>query len=70
MITGIHFILDSGIFKWTDEQYFQKVKAAEELIEKTLCIGEGSFSFLSGLLEDSIEGNENNEYKITDNTEI
>jgi AcrR family transcriptional regulator len=61
LITGVHFILDSGIFRWTKEQYFQKIKAAEELIEKALCIEEGSFSFLSGLLINSIEGNENNE---------
>lgn len=70
LIAGIHFILDSGIFKWTKEQYFQKIKAAEELIEKTLSIEEGSFSFLSDLLRDSIEGNENDEYKITNNTKI
>lgn len=70
LIAGIHFILDSGIFKWTKEQYFQKIKAAEELIEKTLSIEEGCFSFLSDLLINSIEGNENNEYRIENDAKI
>ncbi len=70
LITGIHFILDSGIFKWTKEQYLQKIKAAEELIEKSLCIEGGCFNFLSSMLINFIEGNKNNEYKITNDTEI
>jgi hypothetical protein len=54
LISGIQFILDTGIFKWTEEQNYQKIKAAEELIEKALSIEEGSFNFLSGLLINSI----------------
>lgn len=50
IIAGIHFVTDLGIFKWTRDEYIRKVKASEELIEKALCINQGSFSFLSELI--------------------
>lgn len=52
LITGIHIILDLGIFSWSNQQYFARIKAAEELIEKSLSLDEGSFSFLVELLTD------------------
>lgn len=70
LITGIHFILDTGIFNWTKEQYFEKIKAAEELIEKALCIENGSFGFLLDFLYDFTEGDEHNEYQPQNNSEI
>lgn len=48
IVAGVHFITDLGIFNWTKEEYIRRVKASEEIIEKALCIKQGSFSFLSG----------------------
>lgn len=56
IVAGVHFITDLGIFKWTKEEYLRRVKASEELIEKALCIKQGSFSFLSDLLGDIPDG--------------
>lgn len=53
IVAGVHFITDLGIFMWTREEYIKKVKASEELIEKALCIKQGSFAFLSDLLGDN-----------------
>lgn len=40
------FLLDTGIFTWTQEQKTQKLKALAALIENGLSTEKGSFSFL------------------------
>lgn len=42
------FLLDPGIFPWTDEQNLMKMKALADLLEKGLSAANGSFSFLYG----------------------
>lgn len=42
------FLLDPGIFPWTDEQYIMKLKALADMMEKGFCTPKGSFSFLYG----------------------
>jgi AcrR family transcriptional regulator len=53
LITGIHFITDLGIFEWSKEQYIERLRASEELIEKVLGVEEGSFHYLSEMLMDT-----------------
>jgi AcrR family transcriptional regulator len=53
IVAGVHFVTDLGIFKWSGEEYTKRIKASEELIEKALCIKQGSFAFLSELLGDT-----------------
>jgi AcrR family transcriptional regulator len=52
ILAGIHFITDLGVFNWNKEQYWRKVNASAELIEKVLGIAPGSFKFLNTLLKD------------------
>lgn len=40
------FLLDPGIFTWTSEQSFMKMKALADTLEKGLSAPSGSFSFL------------------------
>jgi AcrR family transcriptional regulator len=40
------FLLDPGIFRWTNEQYMIKLKALANMLEKGLCAPRGSFAFL------------------------
>lgn len=40
------FLLDPGIFPWTKEQYFTKMKALADMLEKGLCAPKDSFQFL------------------------
>lgn len=42
------FLLDPGIFPWTNDQYTAKLKALADMLEKGLCTPQGSFSFLYG----------------------
>lgn len=51
IITGVHFIIDLGIFNWNNSQYMKRVKASAELIEKSLGIEAGTFDFLESMLE-------------------
>jgi AcrR family transcriptional regulator len=60
IIAGTHFITDLGIFDWNKEEYLRRIRASEELIEKALCIEEGSLHFLSEMLSitpDMVEKN-------------
>lgn len=40
------FLLDPGIFMWTQEQYVRKLKALADMLEKGLGTPKGSFCFL------------------------
>lgn len=40
------FLLDPGIFKWTDTQIVKKLKALSHMLEKTLNTEANSFSFI------------------------
>lgn len=40
------FLLDPGIFPWTNEQYIMKLRALADMLEKGLSAPKGSFSFL------------------------
>lgn len=40
------FLLDPGVFQWTDEQYGRKLIALADMLEKGLCVPKGSFQFL------------------------
>jgi AcrR family transcriptional regulator len=42
------FLLDPGIFPWTEEEYRMKLKALADMLEKGLCAPKGSFGFLYG----------------------
>ncbi|MCG8484291.1 MAG: TetR/AcrR family transcriptional regulator [Clostridia bacterium] len=50
LVAGFHFLCDLGIFSWNKDEYTRKVKATEEIIEKTLGIEKGSMAFLSSML--------------------
>jgi len=50
LVAGIHLISDLGIFHWNKQQYLSRMKAAAELIEKSLSLDEGCFNFLADLL--------------------
>ncbi len=46
MLSVFTFLLDPGIFLWTDEQILRKRKALADILEKGLSAKTGSFSFL------------------------
>lgn len=46
MLSFFVFLLDPGLFTWTDEQVVEKLKAFAGFLEKGLCAKEDSFSFL------------------------
>ena len=46
MLSVLTFLLDPGIFQWTDEQHIMKMKALADFLEKGLSAKKGSFSFL------------------------
>lgn len=48
MLSVFTFLLNPGIFQWTDEQHILKMKALADMLEKGLAAEEGSFSFLFG----------------------
>jgi len=48
MLSVFTFLLDPGIFPWTDEQNMVKMKALADLMEKGLLAKKGSFSFMYG----------------------
>lgn len=50
LVSGFHFLCDLGIFDWSSDEYVKKIKATEEIIEKTLGLGKGSMKFLSDML--------------------
>lgn len=52
LLTGIHFVLDLGIYDLNSEKYIKRVKASAELIEKILSLKQGSFNFFLELLND------------------
>jgi AcrR family transcriptional regulator len=45
MLSAFTFLLDPGIFQWTDEQRIMKMKALADFLEKGLSAKKGSFSF-------------------------
>jgi len=45
MLSVFTFLLDPGIFQWTDEQHIIKMKALADFLEKGLSAKKGSFSF-------------------------
>ena len=47
---GKNIISDLCIFAWNKNEYVRKIKAVEEIIEKTLGIKKGSMEFLSAML--------------------
>ena len=46
ILSVFSFLLDKGIFSWSDEQIHPKMKALADYIEKGLLTQPGSFSFL------------------------
>ncbi len=50
LVSGFHFLCDLCIFAWNKNEYVRKIKAVEEIIEKTLGIKKGSMEFLSAML--------------------
>lgn len=50
LVSGFHFLCDLGIFNWNKNEYRRKIKATEEIIEKTLGIEKGGLEFLSAML--------------------
>lgn len=42
------FLLDPGIFFWTNEEYIMKLKALADILEKGLSTSKGRFAFLYG----------------------
>lgn len=45
MLSAFTFLLDPGIFQWTDQQHMMKRKALADFLEKGLSAKKGSFSF-------------------------
>jgi len=45
ILSTFTFLLDPGIFQWTNEQHTIKMKALADFLEKGLCAKKGSFSF-------------------------
>lgn len=50
VITSFNF--DPDIFSWTMEEYIQRMKALEDMLETTLRAEKGSFSFMSSMSEE------------------
>lgn len=48
------FLLDPSIFPWSKEQYMLKLKALEDMLETMLRCGEGTFGFMSEVIEGNI----------------
>lgn len=46
LLSVFTFLMDSGIFSWTMEQRFMKMKALALMLEKGLCAAPGCFDFL------------------------
>lgn len=46
MLSVFAFLLDPGIFAWTDEERAERLQALAELLERGLGAPEGSFAFL------------------------
>lgn len=45
-LSAFCFLLDPGIFKWSNKQIFKKMQALSDLFEKGLSASKGSFEFL------------------------
>ncbi|MDO5521368.1 MAG: TetR/AcrR family transcriptional regulator [bacterium] len=46
LLSVFTFLMDPGIFSWSKEQVFRKLKALSTMLEAGLCCAPGSFSFL------------------------
>ncbi len=47
ILTVFSFLLDPGIFNWTRKQYQEKLVALADILERSLQVPKGSFSFFS-----------------------
>ncbi|WP_136806553.1 TetR/AcrR family transcriptional regulator [Desulfosediminicola flagellatus] len=52
LLSGIQFLVDQGIYPWTDEQLLRRWKAFPALIESILQAPAGSFQFLHEIIPD------------------
>ena len=48
VMSALTFLLDPGIFPWSEEEYLWRLKALADMSEKWLGAPEGSFGFLYG----------------------
>jgi len=51
ILSGIRFLIDMGIYPWSDEQLRRRIEAFPALVESLLREPEGSFRFLLQLFE-------------------
>ncbi|MFZ5351878.1 MAG: TetR/AcrR family transcriptional regulator [Bacillota bacterium] len=55
ILTGFSFLFDPSIFPWSKEEYKSRFKALEDIFETTLRAEKGSFSFLSGIIDEMLK---------------
>ena len=64
MLSALVFLLDRGIFKWTEAETQQKLIALADMMEKALCAKQGSFSFLyAGWSKQKLSGPQQNTHQ-------
>lgn len=58
LFTAIQFLLDPGIFRWTQKEILQKVNAFVYIMELALGSAKGSFDYMIEMYEESLQNPE------------